>query len=116
MRTGTKAFLLTLVLAVGLFTAACPSRTSINDIEANPSKYFGKDVAVAGRVTNSFGIALIGGIYKLDDGTGSIWVVTNRSVPSKGAQVGVKGQVQDGVNYSGKNYGLGLIEEERRSR
>ncbi len=116
MKTMTKAFLLGLILSIGLLGAACPSRTSINDIESNPSKFYGKDVAVAGRVTNSFGIALLGGIYKLDDGTGSIWVATNRGVPSKGAQVGVRGQVQDGVNYSGKNYGLGLIERERRSK
>lgn len=116
MKTGTKAFLAILVLAIGLFAAACPSRTSINNLQANPSKYVGKDVAVAGRVTNSFGIALIGGVYKLDDGTGSIWVVTNRSAPSKGTQVGVKGQLQDGVSYGGKNYGLGLIEQERRSK
>ena len=116
MKTTTKPFLLGLILSIGLFAAGCPSRTSINDIESNPSKFYGKDVAVAGRVTNSYGIALLGGIYKLEDGTGSIWVVTNRGVPSKGAQIGVRGQVQDGVNYSGKNYGLGLIEKERRSK
>src|SRR5688500_3869569 len=112
MKTASKTILLSMILIVGLLTAACPSRTSIQNIERNPSKYYGKDVAVAGRVTNSYGIALIGGIYKLDDGTGSIWVVTNRSVPSKGTQVGVKGQIQEGVSYGGRNYGLGLIEQD----
>jgi hypothetical protein len=116
MRTRRKTFLAILVLSAALFAAACPSRTSIHTIESNPSKYYGKDVAVAGRVTNSFGIALIGGVYKLEDGTGSIWVVSNRGVPTKGAQIGVKGQVQDGLNYNGKNYGLGMIEDERRTR
>jgi len=116
MKTGTKTILLTFALVIALFASACPSRTRIADIEANPSKYFGKDVAVAGRVTNSFGIALVGGIYKLEDGTGSIWVVTNRSVPSKGAQVGVKGIIEQGITYGGKNYGLGMIEQDRRTR
>ena len=116
MRTGTKAFLLSLVLAIGLFATACPQRTSINGIAANPSKYVGKDVVIAGTVQNSFGVALIGGVYKLDDGTGSIWVLTNKSVPSKGAQVGARGEIQNGVNFGGKNYGLGMIEKERRSK
>jgi hypothetical protein len=73
-----------------------------------------KDVAIAGRVTNSFGIPLVGGVYKLDDGTGSMWIVTNRGVPSKNSQVGVKGRIQEGLSFGGKNYGLGMIEEDRR--
>jgi hypothetical protein len=35
-------------------------------------------------------------------------------VPSKGAQLGVKGKIQSGFNYNGQNYGLVLIEDERK--
>jgi hypothetical protein len=114
MRFQTKIFLSALILSVGLLLAACPKRTSIANIESNPSKYVGKDTAVAGRVTNSYGVALLGGVYKVDDGTGSIWVLTNRSVPSRNSRVGVKGKVQDGLNFGGKSYGLGMIEDDRR--
>lgn len=114
MRLNTKIFLSGLILTIGLMLTACPSRTSIGKIESNPSKYVGKETAVAGRVTNSFGIALLGGVYKVDDGTGSIWVLTNRSVPSKNSQVGVKGRVQDGLSFGGRGYGLGMIENDRR--
>ncbi|HEY0426959.1 MAG TPA: hypothetical protein VGC76_04055 [Pyrinomonadaceae bacterium] len=112
--------LLSLVLMIGLFAAACPERMSIADIENNPSKYYDKDVAVAGTVKDSYGVSIPlikngeGGIYKIDDGSGSIWVITKRSVPTKGAQLGVKGKVQNGVNYNGKNYGLVIIEDDRR--
>lgn len=116
MKTVSKTILLSMVLIIGLFAAGCPKRTSIQDIERNPSKFYGKDVAVAGRVTNSFGVAMLGGVYKLDDGTGSIWVLSKRGVPSRGTQVGVKGQIQEGVSFSGRNYGLGLIEQDRRTR
>lgn len=115
-----KVYLLSLVLIIAVFAAACPKRTSIADIEDNPSKYYDKDVAVAGTVKDSYGISIPilqngqGGIYKVDDGTGSIWVITKRSVPSKGAQLGIKGKIQNGVNYNGKNYGLVLIEDERK--
>lgn len=111
-----KAVLACLVLGMALLASACPSRVSIGKINANPSKYQDKEVVIAGRVSNSFGVAFLGGIYKIDDGTGSIWVVTNKDVPSKGAEVGLKGRVQNGVNYSGKSYGLGVIEDERRVR
>jgi hypothetical protein len=111
---------LTLILLIGLFAAACPKRTSIADIENNPSKYYEKNVAVAGTVKDGYGISIPliqngeGGMYKIDDGSGSIWVITKRSVPTKGAQLGVTGKVQNGVNYNGKNYGLVIIEDDRR--
>lgn len=122
MKKGTKTIILSLVLLTGLFLTACPKRVSIADIERNPSKYYDKDVAVAGTVQNSYGVSIpiirngSGGIYKVDDGTGSIWVLTQKSVPSKGAQLGVKGKIQNGVNYNGKNYGLVLVEDDRKFR
>ncbi|MDQ6786103.1 MAG: hypothetical protein M3033_04705 [Acidobacteriota bacterium] len=119
MKKITKVFLLGLVLTVGLFVSACPQRVSIADIEANPSRYINKEVTIVGTVRDSYGVSvpytqIRGGVYKIDDGTGSIWVATQRTVPSKGVQIGVKGRIQSGVNYNGKNYGLGMEEENRR--
>ena len=58
-----------------------------------------------------------GGAYKIDDGTGSIWViVADGSVPQKGAEIGVKGVIGTGVNWKGRNYGLGMYEKDRRYR
>ncbi len=112
----TKTILLSLILALSLLASACPERVTIGKILANPSRYHDKEVVITGRVSNSFGVAFIGGIYKLDDGTGSIWVITDKGVPSKGAEVGLKGRVQEGLNYGGKNYGLGVVEQQRRVR
>jgi hypothetical protein len=120
MKTKTKAILLTMVLAIGLFTTACPKRTSIGDIETNPGRFYDKEVAVAGTVQSGYGVSIpiiqngSGGVYKIEDGTGSIWVVTQKGVPSKGAQIGVKGKIQNGININGRNYGLVLIEDDRR--
>ena len=121
MKKFTKAVLLGLVLGIGLLTAACPSRESIANIESNPSKFYNKEVGIAGTVRDSYGInipltQIRGGVYKVDDGSGSIWVVTQRDVPVKGVKIGVKGKVQNGVGWNGKNYGLGMIEEDRRIR
>ena len=119
MKNRTKLILLSLLLMTVAFAAACPERKSIADIESNTSKYLNKEVAVAGVVKDSYGINvpltnIRGGAYKIDDGTGSIWVFTENSVPTRGVQVGVKGRLQNGVNYHGKNYGLGIYEEDRR--
>ena len=119
MNKFTKTGFLCLILLVAIFTIACPKRTSIGNIESNPSKFQDKTVGIAGVVKTSYGLSIpfvneSGGIYKVDDGTGSIWVITKRSVPSKNAQLGIKGKIQNGVNYNGKNYGLVLIEDDRR--
>ena len=120
MRKITTPFLLVTILAITLFATACPDRKSIADIERDPGRYQNKEVVVAGRVVDSYGFSIPGtrvggGAYKLDDGTGSIWIlVTDGNVPSRGAQVGVKGVVGSGVNWKGKNYGLGIYEKDRR--
>lgn len=122
MKTLTTAALLVVIGAMALFATGCPDRKSIADIEANPGKYQNKEVAIAGRVTDSYGMAIPGtriggGAYKVDDGTGSIWViVSDGNVPSKGAEVGLTGTVGTGINWKGKNYGLGIHEKERKYR
>ncbi len=110
-----RTSILSLILGFVLLAAAC-EKTTISKIESNPSRYMDKEVGVIGTVTNSFGAPFVGGIYKVDDGTGSMWVVSQRGVPTKGARVGVKGRVQNGVTFSGRNYGLGMIESDRRVR
>lgn len=119
MRIHIRTITLLGLLFTVLMLAGCPKRTSIADIENNPGKFQDKKVAVAGNVATSYGISIpftreSGGIYKIDDGTGSIWVYTKRSVPGKNAQLGVTGKIQNGFVYNGKNYGLVLIEDDRK--
>ncbi len=122
MRILTKSILALVVAASALLVVACPDRKSIAEIQANPGKYQDKDVAIAGRVVDSYGISIPGtrvggGAYKVDDGTGSMWViVSDGAVPSKGAEIGVKGTISSGVNWKGRNYGLGMHEKDRRYR
>lgn len=105
---------LLLVAAVFLLTA-CPSQTSISKINADPARYRDKEVGIAGTVRDSYG-ALGQGAYEIDDGTGRLWVVTRRGVPSRGARIGVKGHVYTGFNFGGRNYGTVLEETDRASK
>jgi hypothetical protein len=120
MKTITTIILTGFIAAAALLTAGCPDRKSIAEIQADPGRYQNKDVVVAGTVRDSYGLsipgtAIGGGAYQIDDGTGTIWVlVTDGAVPARGTQVGVKGRVGSGVNWKGRNYGLGIYEKDRR--
>ena len=121
MKTLTKFLLIIAAVSATIFATGCPERRSIADIEANPGRYQNKEVVIAGTVRDSYGLTIPGtriggGAYKIDDGTGSIWVVTEGSVPAKGTEIGVRGVVGSGVNWKGRNYGLGIFEKERKYR
>jgi hypothetical protein len=104
-----------LVLAAVVLLTACPSQTTISKINADPARYRNKEVAIVGTVKDSYG-ALGQGAYEIDDGTGRLWVVTRRGVPSRGSRVGAKGRVYNGFNFGGRNYGTVLEETDRRSQ
>jgi hypothetical protein len=114
MQLAGKAIIFAVLLAGTVLLTACPSQTTISKINADPARYRNKEVAIVGTVRDSYG-ALGQGAYELDDGTGRIWVVTRRGVPSRGARVGAKGRVYTGFNYGGRNYGTVLEETDRRS-
>lgn len=86
------ALLTTSVLA----TVACGSKT-VNQILADPSRYRNQDVSVSGTVEESFSFANQG-VYRINDDTGQLWVISNGGVPRKGARVTVKGRIQEGFN------------------
>jgi hypothetical protein len=101
------------LVAAMLFLTACPSQTTISKINGDPGRYRDKEVAVAGRVTDSYGV-LGTGAYEVDDGTGRIWVAATRGVPARGSRVGVKGRVHGGLTIGGRNFGTIIEETDRR--
>jgi len=108
------AVFLVLLSGTILFTA-CPSQTNIARINADPGRYRGKEVAIAGRVTDSYGV-MGQGAYEIDDGTGRIWVATTRGLPARGARVGTKGYVHSCFSWAGRSYGTVLEEKDRRAQ
>lgn len=115
MKSTRKSFLILALAVATLLTTACPNRTTIGKINADPNRYRNKEVAVAGTVTDGYGL-LNTGAYQVDDGTGKIWVVTRRGVPGRGTRVGAKGRVLTGFQIGGRNFGTILEEDDRRTR
>lgn len=110
-RLGVGAFLLTFTFLL----TACPQQESISKINSDPGRYSRKEVGIAGRVTDSYGVPGYGA-YEIDDGTGRIWVVTKRGVPSRGSNIGAKGRIYSGLTWGGRSFGTVLEESDRRSR
>jgi hypothetical protein len=79
-----------------LASAACASRT-VNQILSDPSRYRNRDVRLSGEVVDSYSL-VNRGAYRIDDGTGQLWVVSQQGVPRLNARVTVKGKVREGFN------------------
>ena len=112
----TKNAALLVAIVIGtLLVTACPSQTNVAKINADPGRYRNKEVAIVGRVTDSYG-ALGAGAYEIDDGTGRIWVATRRGIPSRGSHVGTKGYVHNSFSFGGRSYGTVIEETDRRTK
>jgi hypothetical protein len=114
-----------LVLAAGvLFLTGCEEKT-INHILIDPHRYANHEVGVAGKVVQSYSV--VGhGAYQVDDGTGTLWVVSKAGVPREGVRVAVKGTIRDGYNLGelgsilklpeSVRSGVVMIESERKTK
>jgi hypothetical protein len=98
--------------------------TTINKILAEPDRYRQREVTLKGGVVHS--VSVLGrGAYKLNDGTGTIVVVSQSGVPRRGAEIKAKGRIIDVVDIGGivklpaeigRELGSGLIMIEREHR
>jgi len=119
-----SSMLLALLSVSALASAACASKT-VNQIIADPSRYRNREVRLSGAVVDSYSLA-DRGAYKIDDGTGQLWVVSDRGVPRRSARVTVKGRVREGFNLGalgdrinlppGVEAGLVLMESSHKAK
>jgi hypothetical protein len=99
---------------LSVFLVSC-EREKISDINADPGRFHGKEVQIAGKVTQSIG-ALGKGVYQLNDGSGNLWVYSDKlGVPARGAKVGVKGTVVPTFTFLGVNYATVIREIDRQA-
>jgi hypothetical protein len=102
-----------------VFAVGCPARRTAAELQRNPGRYNGKDVTIIGVVKTSYGVSVPGmkmggGVYEIDDGTGSIWVIADeRGTPPKGTEIAVSGTFGNAVTWNGKSYGQGVFEKNR---
>jgi hypothetical protein len=114
-RRARRAAVFLLAGVMGLSSLGC-ARTTVARILAEPQRYRQHDVNLRGDVLES--MSLLGhGAYKLDDGTGTLWVVSTHGVPRRGARVKVNGRIRDVVDIGTimklpEQIGSGLVMQE----
>jgi hypothetical protein len=89
--------------------------TRIADIQASPSTYLGRQVLVRGVVQDSWKIPFIDTrFYTVKDATGEMTVMTSVDPPLAGAEVTVRGRIDDVAVIAGRPIGVHLRETEHR--
>jgi hypothetical protein len=92
-----KIFLLSLFFSLAFLNVACDAAysitaTKIRDILDHPRDYQSKEITVYGTVTNAVSLLVIK-YYEIQDGTGSIKVVTDKLLPTRGEKLKVTGRM-----------------------
>ena len=99
--------------AGALALAGCAGTTQIGRIMDDPSAYDGRQVRIEGEVTSTIAVPLVGGTYEVNDGTGSLRVVTDEGgVPRDGARVSVAGIFRAVFALAGES--LSVLQERDR--
>ena len=117
----TASLVIALVALIG--SSACA--TTINRVLADPAHYRNREVKLSGRVADSYSLA-DRGVYRLQDGSGALWVASDHGVPRNGARVSVRGTIREGFNLGslgnrvhlppGVGAGLILMETSHRAK
>lgn len=84
--------------------------TEINEILQNPREYEGKEVTVSGKVTSSMSLGIK--FYGINDGTGTIYILTDNAVPLEGDLIKVTGEFSQFIKVGSKQYST--ITEKKR--
>lgn len=106
---------LALALALALLSAlACGLvPVKISDIKQNPGRFENKVVTLRGKAAGGTKLPFMEkAFYEVDDGSGSLMVITRKALPPEGKEVFVRGKVQSAVKIGGQSYGLVLMEGE----
>ena len=102
----------TLELFLAACLCACSTPLTIDQIHASPGVYNEQPVTVAGTVTQTFAVPVLGqSLVRIDDGTGQIWVKPQQGVPFKGDEIEVSGTLKIGVTLANQNLGVVVYEE-----
>jgi hypothetical protein len=97
-----------LLLIAGCKGGVTPIKTLLDD----PGRFDHQTVRIAGTVSHAIGV-LGYGAYQLDDGTGTLTVVTKEGgAPREGAQVGAEGEFRSAFTLGAETAAV-LVEKQR---
>ncbi len=98
-----------LALALSLLSLAAHA-AAIADILRDPRMYVDKTVVVDGEVASAFSLVWVK-YFSVDDGSGTIAVVTTQTLPRKGQRIRVFGKVKEVLSLGSESL-IVLFEQE----
>ena len=106
-----KIYFTILVLILIRFSA-CGEKLLIRQVLDNSEQFRNQQITLSGKVVETISIPLVNkGFFKMNDGTGEIWVRPVGNVPNKDEKVLITGTLKIGLTIADKNFGLILIEK-----
>lgn len=112
IRTRVRALMITVVLCLAALGCKGGSVTPIKTLLDDPSRFDKQTVRIAGDVKEAVGLLGYGG-YRVDDGTGTLLVVTQGGgAPRTGAKVGVEGEFRSAFTVGSESAAV-LMEKKR---
>ncbi|MGH8728047.1 MAG: OB-fold nucleic acid binding domain-containing protein [Burkholderiales bacterium] len=103
------------ILIAALFlalVAACARTVPIKEIVEHPRDYAGKKVTIAGEVSDAFSL-LAFKYFTLNDGTGTIAVVSEKPLPRVGEKIRITGTIEEAFSLGTETLTI-LVEEPRK--
>jgi hypothetical protein len=94
---------------------SCSGETTVKEVQAHPQRnWFNSTVYLRGQVGDRAPL-INAQVYELQDSTGKIWVLTDKSTPKTGDRVYIKGQVKfEKIQEEGLEFGEAYIEEQEQ--
>jgi hypothetical protein len=86
--------------------------TPIREVVARPAQLRGQRITLRGKVVNQMGALGVGG-YELQDGSGSLWVLTQSGIPEMQQEIFVTGEPNEGIAIAGQTLGVTIQEQQR---
>ena len=113
MTTRSRFALIAALVGASAGCAVSHRNPSISELQRHPGRYQDRTVNISGVVTTSWGVPLLPfRLYKVDDGTGEVTVVSqNTRMPARGERVRVRGRVDEVAVLGGRALGLHLKEQ-----
>ncbi len=114
MKSILRTTLMTAAVLAALLAAGCKGEkaTPIRTLLDDPSRFDHQVVRIAGKVGEAAG-ALGYGVYRVDDGSGAITVVSQQhGAPRTGATVGVEGEFRSAFTLGTES--IAVIMEQKR--
>lgn len=112
MKVQHRSTLVGVAIALCVAVTGCKKTTEIKTLLDDPSRFDHQTVTIAGTVREAAGALGYGG-YRVDDGTGSILVVTQTGgAPRTGAKVGVEGEFRSAFTIGSES--AAVIMESKR--